>query len=311
MKTSITNNAITNGQIKQIKRFAEDAVKAIFIEEVITELSLSKDDGQHVVEHGDEFIQTIRNTVRTSLKELSVSKFADEEVSSNYGYLSGYKPNSLTEQTNRLRELFPGIGFANQDLLMQIEKGEIKLPQHTEGWFAIPNLMKNQNIFGSTYSEALQKILNVLKQTRNGNFYNYREGEIDEKHIRQSARTQKFFKELSDAQGNPDILIVPAQCGIRHRGRSVRRVREIFLVNECGLGSFAIGIMLLTHPERLQNYNDLWIDCAGDEFKSDYEASFSRAPLFLFLDDRLGFGAGGVSRAVGGYGSASAFSPQQ
>jgi hypothetical protein len=29
--------------------------------------------------------------------------------------------------------------------------------------------------------------------------------------------------------------------------------------NECGLGAFAIGIMLLTHPERLKHYDDLWI----------------------------------------------------
>jgi len=48
-----------------------------------------------------------------------------------------------------------------------------------------------------------------------------------------------------------DILVVPAQFGLRHRGRSVRRVREVMNANEFGLGVFAIGIMLLTHPERL------------------------------------------------------------
>lgn len=67
-------------------------------------------------------------------------EFANEEVSSNYGYLSGYKkPIGLVEQTNCLRELFPGLGYANQDLLTRIEKGEVKLPANAEGWFAIPN----------------------------------------------------------------------------------------------------------------------------------------------------------------------------
>jgi hypothetical protein len=41
-------------------------------------------------------------------------KYKDEEVDSKYGYLSGYeKPKGITEQTNRLRELIPGIGYAD------------------------------------------------------------------------------------------------------------------------------------------------------------------------------------------------------
>jgi hypothetical protein len=47
-------------------------------------------------------------------------KYKDEEVASNYAYLSGYKPRGIVEQTNRLRELFAGIGYPNQNLLGQI-----------------------------------------------------------------------------------------------------------------------------------------------------------------------------------------------
>ena len=304
----LSQTSVTDGQLKQIKRVATDAA-----EKAIAEFGLDKDGAQRVHAHGDEFAEAIRTAVTTALKDLSVSdKFKDEEVESSYRYLSGYKPKGLNEQCNQLRILFSGIGFPNQDLLAQIEKGEVELPKNAEGWFAIPNWMKNPTIFGATYSEALEKVLSCIKQTRNGTFENYREGQLDEKHLRQSARTVMFWKQLSEAQGNPDILIVPAQFGIRHRGRSVRRAREVFLTNEFGLGAFAVGIMVLTHPERLQHYDDLWVDCAGDEFDDpDSGVRFGHAPCFRFSVGGVEFDACYVGGAHDRYGSASGLVPQK
>ncbi len=220
----------------------------------------------------------------------------------------------MAAQCNRLRELFSGIGFANNiDLFDSIEKGEVVLPANTEGWFAIPNWIKNPAIFGDTYNSALQKVLDTIKTTRNGKFYNYRDGQLGPKRLRQSARTQEFFRGLSEAQGNPDILIVAAQFGFRHRGRSVRRAREIIVSTsgEFGLGAFAVGVMILTHPERLMNYDDLWIDCAGDEYDGpDSPGRFGRAPCFRFGGGGVEFDASTVDRARGHYGSASGVVPQ-
>jgi hypothetical protein len=67
--------------------------------------------------------------------------------------------------------------------------------------------------------------------------------------------------------------------------------------------------MLLTHPERLNHYDDLWIDCAGDEFAPAADGRFWGAPLFHFYDDELKFSAYGVSRADEFYGSVSGFLP--
>ena len=300
---------VTAGQLKQITRVGTDAV-----EKAIAEFGLNKDGAQRVHAHGDEFASAIREAVIASLKDLSVSgKYKDEEEESTYGYLSGYKkPNDLTAQANRLRELFSGLGFANLDYQAKVEKGEVALPEGAEGWFAIPNWVKNEKIFGKTYSEAVQKILDTIKKTRKGNFYNYWDGQIDEKHLRQSARTEKFLRELSDAQGNPDILIVPGQFGIRHRGRSVRRAIEVMTdtPGEFGLGAFAVGAMLLTHEDRLKHLDDLWIDCAGDEFSPGADRDFVGAPCFGFSDGGVEFGAGCLDDAGGRYGSASGFAPQ-
>jgi hypothetical protein len=310
--TTITQEKVTDGQIKQITRVATDAADKA-VTDYFKGASVSKDGDQRVLANPD-FAVRIREVAILALADMSVTdKFKDEEVKSSYGYLSGYKPKGLTEQCNRLRELFSGVGYPNQDLFAQIEKGEAVLPDGAEGWFAIPNVwgsVETFRLFGGGDSFVLQKVLDTIKQTRSGKFYNYRDGELDGDHFRQSTKTEQFFIALSEAQGNPDILIVAPQFGLRHRGRSVRRAREVFALNEFGLGAFATGIMLLTHPERLNNYDDLYIDCAGDEFKPGGGAEFSCAPLFRFHGGLVEFSAHRVGAARGHFGSASVFLPQ-
>jgi hypothetical protein len=79
---------------------------------------------------------------------------------------------------------------------------------------------------------------------------------------------------------------------------------------EFGLGAFAVGCMLLTHPEREVKWEQLHMDCAGDEFAPDADGDFSRAPVFFFSDGKVGFGAYWFDRARDGYGSVSGFLPQ-
>ena len=288
----MTTQSITSGQTKQYKRFVEDAA-----DKALAEVSLDKDRLQKLIENGDEF----QARIIAGIRELSVSnQFADEEVESSYGYLSGYKPKGITEQTNILRQLFPGIGFANEKLAEQ------PLPPNAKGWFAIP---KWQSV-AKTYNEAVQKVLDLIKKQRKGMFYNWREGKLGEKYFRQHERTAKKLETLAEQQKDYDILVVAAQFGLRHRGRSVRRAREVFTANEFGLGAFEIGCMLLTHPERLQHYDDLWIDCAGNEYAPDADGAFSYAPGFSFGGGGVGFDAGWFDDAGGACGSASGFLPQ-
>jgi len=290
METLITS--VTDGQKKQVKRFAEDAVDRAIVEGV-----LDKDSTQKLIENGDEF----QADIIASIKKHSLSnQFVDEEVESSYGYLSGYKPKGITEQTNILRQLFPGVGFADEKIAQQ------PLPPNTEGWFAIPRWQS----VAKTYNEAVQKVLDLIRDQRKGKFYNWREGELGEQ-IRQHERTAKKLETLGEAQKGYDILVVAAQFGLRHRGRSVRRAREVFTGNEFGLGAFEIGCMILTHPERLQHYNDLWIDCAGNEYAApDGDGGFSKSPCFGFSDGKVEFGTSFVGNAYSLYGSASGFLSQ-
>ena len=282
MKTSITAE-----QEKQYRRLVKDAG-----DKGLKEVNLDKNGLQKLIENDDEF----QAHIIAGIRKFSVNnQYTNEEVKSSYGYLSGYKPKGITDQTNRLRELFPGIGYADEKLT------EVELPSNAEGWFAIPRWEK----IAPTYNEAVQKVFDLIKKTRKGKFYNYREGNLGPQYLRQSTKTAKIFQVLGDEQKDHDILVVPAQFGLNHRGKSVRRAREVMNASEFGLGAFAIGIMLLTHPERLQHYDDLWIDCVGDEYSPRADGDFSRAPCFHFVDGKVKFGAGSVGSVDDSSGSAS------
>lgn len=230
----------------------------------------------------------------------SSDKYANEEVPSNYGYPEGYKPKGIADQLAQLRVLFPTVGRANIGILF-----DGPLPDGAEGWFAIPRW----DCIASTYNEALDVVLATLAETRP--FHNCREGQLGPNRLRRSDRTVEMRKKLIMEQ-NADILIVPAQFGKRHAGRSVRRARALMEnTNEFGLGAFEVACMLLTHIERLTRYEDLWIDCAGDEY--DYPAAvvrFVSAPFFNFSGGQLRFGTCWDGLACGRFGSASGFLPQ-
>ena len=155
-------------------------------------------------------------------------------------------------------------------------------------------------------------MLKLVEKDRNGNFNNYRDGQLGPERLRQSARAEAAWKKISSDQGHPDILVIAAQFGITHRGRSVRRAREVTVdQNQFGLGAFAVGIMLLTHPDRLKHDDDLCIGCAGDEFDDPFSNTrFNHAPHFRFYVGQVKFGTHHIVDAHDRYGSASGVLPQ-
>ena len=262
---------------------------------VINKLALDEDQGQRVIEN-PEFPPAIEAVLRTYAMP---NEYADEEVSSNYGYLSGYREAApIAEQMRILRDYFPELGDPDETIAAQ------ERTSNGEGYFCIPRWQ----LIASTYNEAVEKVLDALSKQRKGKFVNYRKGELGPDRLRETDRKRLAFERLSAEQGR-DVLIVAAQFGIYHRGRSVRRARAIMPGLEFGLGAFEIGIMLLTHSIRLQHLDDLWIDDPGDEYSPGADGQFGGAPCFV-SGGGLGFGASFVDCAGGCCGSASGFLPQ-
>src|SRR3989344_6800899 len=198
--------------------------------------------------------------------------FASEEVQSNYGYPSGYAVKPVYEQLVALAKHFNGL---NTSEVLAYSKELPALPVGAENWFAVPRWEK----VASSYNEAVDKVLDMIGKTRN--FHNYRNGALGPKYMRLSERTAVALQMIGDKQKG-DFLLIPAQFGLTHRGRSVRRVRVVYAPHEFGLGSFITGCMILSHPERLVQQDRLHIDCPSDEYSPDADGDFSRAPTFRF-----------------------------
>jgi len=289
----MAQKGIASGQRDEIGRIAEAAAK-----KAVDELDLDHAQAQAVIEKAGE----LKRGVKELLSCLCVREdYADEEVSSSYEYPSEYTgPKPIAEQVATLRQLFPELKGASFDETIAARP----LPSNAEGWFAIPRWEK----LGSSYGKAVEKVLAAIKSKRT--FHNYREGQAASQYLRQQAKTVEAFQKLGDEQKGHDILIVPCQFGLRYRGKSVRRARVVMNVNEFGLGAFAVGAMLLTHPERLVCWKQLHVDCAGDEFAPDADGQFVSAPFFSWGVGRVGFGTDDVDDTSLCYGSASGFLPQ-
>lgn len=268
------------------------------IEQILKEVNLDDDGFKRLIKNKEEFKECVIGAIR----EFSVNnRFAKEEVGTDFfGYLSDYEPNSIAAQVETLRKFFPGIqGNVDEKITKH------SLPANAEGLFAI---LRWQSV-AETYVEAVEKVLKLIKKKRKDHFYNSYEDKLRAKFLRRRESTIEKFEALADQQKGYDVLVVAAQFGLRHRGRSTRRAREIFTIDEFELGVFEIGCMLLAHPERLRQFGDLGIICSGDEYAPAADGNFSEVPCLQINDTKrvLVFDMNRVDRPYEGLGTPSAF----
>jgi len=276
-------------------------------EAVYNKSKLDDARAQRLNERGGE----LQDGIAKLIAELSVSdRYAGEEVRSSYAYPKEYRgPKPIVDQIKAIAKIFgldPGQAI-------EFAKNLPALPDGAEGWFAIPSegALAKKHFPEVTdparkYCQAVQLVHAKLAASRS--FYNYREGQITPAHLRVHARTAHALDLIAEIQKG-DILIVAAQLGMRHRGKSVRRAREVFVMGEFGLGSLAVGSIVLTHPERLIRWEELEMDCSGDEFSPEADDVFSESPFFSFNDGGVRFGTGRHCPS-GHFGSVSGFPSQ-
>ena len=296
-----SQKVVTHRDSKGIKFFS-------IVEAAYDKARLSEEEAQRVNDTPG-LAELIGNFIAESR---ATNKYASEEVKSNYVYPKEYKgPKPISEQINilaRILELDPIQA-------LEYAKNLPQLPEGAEGWFAVPSVDALVKKYfpevtdpADKYCRAVQLVHQKIAESRS--FYNYREGQITPAQLRVSARTAHSLNLIAEKQPGSDILIIAAQLGIGHRGRSVRRAREVFVVNEFGLNSLSGNSILLVHPERLVRWEDLGMDYPGDEFAPETDGDFSEAPGVDFSDGRVGFGTVLVGDPDGHFGSASGFLPQ-
>ena len=272
----------TEQQNRMLEEFLTDAAQ----EACRTAIEqLDRQSAQSVLDMGRKLkAEVAERVVEIVQRHTSSDKYKDEEVGSDRVYPPTYRVRPLEAQVTELRKLFPGLGSCHERL------GRKPLPEGAEAWFAIPRWQA----VAPTYCEAVERMVEVLSTRRK--FSNRIIGKMGDKFLRPCERSKLAQKILCDQQEGNDILVVGAQAGMLHRGSSARRTRVTMAGNEYALGVFAIGCLLLTHPERLSTGETLMIDCGGDEYSVRVDYTFDRVPLFdydmagiefsIFYEDR-------------------------
>jgi len=280
---------ITSGQIKQLRRLAEDALSS--------EVNITKREAQRALGKGNEIMKGFISLIRKKAEN------PHNRISSSFGYPKGYNgAKTLDEQATLLREQY--------QFPLKLLASVKKRPKEAEGLWVMP-LIKNIVPLQCKhpYNYAVDFVLERLGRSRK--FKNWRQGKMGYEYLRQIENTLCLWNQLTLAQGSGELTpVVPAQFGKMHNGESVDYVRKHVLDNEILFGVYHIGIMLLTHPEREQKREQLHIDCAGDKYAPGGVGRFVDAPFFSWGVGGLRFSADWASGANGYYGSVSGFLPQ-
>lgn len=254
-------------------------------------LRLLEDECQLTREMSDQIGQLVRE------RALRVEQFPAEEVSSDKAYLQEYRVKTIAGQVTLLRSLFPELKDAHCNEMLS----RFDLPQGAEAWFAFPRWQS----LGATYNLAIERVLSVLGTQRR--FDNRIVGKLGPEYLRQSDRAAQAWELIAASQAGANILVVPAQAGMRHRGRSARRAHAMMDSNEFGLGALATAILILLHPERVCRAETLMIDASGDEYSLLGNGEFERVPLFDVGLSGLEFSIFHRDRARGMWGTPSGF----
>jgi len=288
MDTLITSQEkMTDGQIAKVKELLEAALRRS---------GLDENGVQRVIEKGGNF----QKRIIPVLQELGKLPYADEEVKSTYGYPKDWQLKSVSEQLAALQQV-EYFKLLNATYVDKIAKNFSELPEGAEGLAIIPKPSK----VASSYNGAVVLMTELMAKQRK-DWYNYRRGCLGSDHLRLTDKTEQALAKL-EKETPGDFLVIPVQTGLRHCGRSVRQARGMFSSNEWGLGPYEVGIILLVHPERLQKYKHLGIDCTGCEYSSAADGQFDDCLYFNWGGGRLGFSDGWGSGSGQDCGSASGF----
>ncbi len=251
---------------------------------------------QLVLELEDKLKTEVASSAMKIIQRLTLSdKYKDEETVSLREYPANYRVRPIEAQVTELRKLFPRLGGCMEKLARN------PLPDGAEAWFAIPRWQA----LAPTYNEAVEMLVNALASKRK--FSNRIVHRMGAGFLRQNERTKLAESILAEQQPGSDILVVAAQAGLLHRGCSARRARVVMASNEFGLGAFALGCFLLTHPERLSHIDTLMIDCSGDEYSLRGDGVFDRVPLFDYDLSGIEFSIFYEDRARNLWGTPSGF----
>lgn len=175
-------------------------------------------------------------------------------------------------------------------------------------YFAIPKIsalakrfFPEVTCFDEQYQKCLEYVVENTGCFRKRDAFSLKSGVV-----RLTSRTKELMSKIESEQEG-DIVIIKAQLGELHGGKSVGKVREEFLDNKFGLGAFHVACILLSNQSRLKSQNCLGVDCPGDEFRRS--KFFTKSTNFAIYRNGgpVEIGLGSIDYYDLFFGSATAF----
>ena len=232
--------------------------------EVIDDLSLTKDQAQQVIAHAGHLRQDIAKTAKESVLQI---------LWQGNVYPKDYRRKPIERQIAILGKVFD-LDTAEAMQYVKESLPNKKLPKGAEGWFAVLSLeaIAEKHFLYVTgdidqYREAIRFACKEVGKMRN--FSDYGLGFFNHHSFAERPEVLRFRAvQWSGQKGG--IIIIPAQLGMRHRGKSVDEAKAAFRKKEeYPLGMFEILSILITHPKRLNMYAGLGLSCADHPINLD------------------------------------------
>lgn len=112
-------------------------------------------------------------------------------------------------------------------------------------------------------SSPVTRILEALKQC-NKHIINYLKAKLGSAFYHRSKQSVERMTDLWESQGCPTgLLLIPVQLRLSRIDYPASWTRAVICANECPLDAYEVLQIVLTNENRLQHYNNLWIDLPG------------------------------------------------
>ncbi|OGB73688.1 hypothetical protein A3K24_02520 [candidate division Kazan bacterium RIFCSPHIGHO2_01_FULL_44_14] len=286
--------SLTAGQIKQILGFLRDVLIVIGLGFYQAQAFIN--DKTRV----DKFKEDFKALLNASLK---VNPYIKERVKQAWFYPKNWKVKNVTEQLAKLTELFPGIDLSQVEALV----AKVTLQKWHDGIAVLPKLSflgllwGIADPYGKGYGLICEKLFELIAGSRA--FHNYRAGQMNDQYIRIMEQVREQLKKL-EAETPGDVLVLAFDFGKTYAGYSPRNARhEALNNNQLPLITAQVASLLLTMPDRLTAWEQLFIDCSGDEWDWDAVGRWLYSVCFRFDDGRLRFDSGNADAPSDDYGS--------
>jgi hypothetical protein len=259
---------ITPKQVDRIADLGRESVKT-----AVVGIGPSSSEAQDlVISKGGEFKARVKVATEKILEEMfTPQKYQNEYKPTDASYSKRHSVVNIHEQLQVLGGLLDldcDPGFKNSENICK------NLPPGAEGWFAIPkaSALAREHFPALTdpyeqYCEAIRFVLDILKGRKlKTDYKEMLDLGFEIGNIRPDPYVWEIIKGI-EANQKGDMVVIPSQLGLRHRGKSPRRAKETFLPNEFGLGALAMGSIMLTHRSLISSSKVLNACCLGDYFE--------------------------------------------